>query len=312
MSARGIVTFIGRRRRELSSFCVSSLPVAADSPGDAIQPSTSAPAYEQVVTPIRHLWARRSNPAPAASVWRSVHHDHQHCGGKSHQHKHHGASRRPISLEDVEKACWSCDKLVKRGGLVCHGCETIQPPDESLNYFELFSLPETSFDISPQLLERRYKQLQWNLHPDKMGHKPAEEQEFSAQQASIVNLAYSILKSPLSRANYLLALRGINAGDNFEGTFEDHELLMEGTKFNSSTKHTPGEVMEAREEVENTDDPAALSALLGHNRKQQEKLVSALSAAFRADDMEAAVTLTNKLQYVAKLEQEIVKKLPQL
>jgi hypothetical protein len=48
--------------------------------------------------------------------------------------------RRPMTLEDVERACWSCDKLVKRGGLVCNGCETVQPPDDSLDYFELFSL----------------------------------------------------------------------------------------------------------------------------------------------------------------------------
>ena len=45
-----------------------------------------------------------------------------------------------MSLEDVERACWSCDKLVKRGGLVCQGCETVQPPDESLDYFQLFGL----------------------------------------------------------------------------------------------------------------------------------------------------------------------------
>ncbi len=61
-----------------------------------------------------------------------------------------------------------------------------------------------TFDIDPQLLEKRYKGLQWNLHPDKMGRKAAEEQEFSAQHASNVNLAYSVLKSPLSRANYMV------------------------------------------------------------------------------------------------------------
>ena len=37
-----------------------------------------------------------------------------------------------------------------------------------------------------------------------MGHKPAEEQEFSARHSAAVNLAYAVLKSPLSRANYLV------------------------------------------------------------------------------------------------------------
>lgn len=204
-----------------------------------------------------------------------------------------------MSLEDVERACRSCDKRVKRGGLVCHGCETIQPPDESLNYFDLFSLPDT-FDIDPQLLEKRYKGLQWNLHPDKMGRKAAEEQEFSAQHASNVNLAYSVLKSPLSRANYMLMLRGVNAGDSFEGTIEDPELLME--------------VLEAREEVESTDDVQRLQQLLARNRQQQEALVRGLSEAFRAGEgqLDRAVALVTQLQYLARLEQEIVKKLPQL
>lgn len=60
-----------------------------------------------------------------------------------------------------------------------------------------------------------------------MGHKPPQEREFSAQHASVINLAYSILKSPLSRANYLLASKGVNAGEAFEGTIDDPELLME-------------------------------------------------------------------------------------
>ncbi|GLC43808.1 hypothetical protein PLESTB_000910100 [Pleodorina starrii] len=296
MSARGLQTLACRRRRELTSFCASVLPGAAESLCDTSTPSTSGALHEQAYAQLR--WTPSPGQSLAVSGWRSVHHEHKQCGEQGHQHEHRTApQRRPVTLEELEKACWSCEKLVKRGGLVCNGCETIQPPDDSLNYFELFSLPAT-FDLSPQLLERRYKALQWNLHPDKMGHKPAEEREFSAKQASVVNLAYSILKSPLARANYMLALRGISAGEHFEGTIEDPELLME--------------VLEAREEVEGTDDPATLSALLARNRQQQERLVAALSAAFRSGDTRGAVALTHQLQYVTKLEQEIVKKLPQL
>lgn len=69
-----------------------------------------------------------------------MHHDHHSCHVNDPHDKPRGAARRVLTLEDVEKACWSCEKLVQRGGLVCHGCETVQPPDESLNYFELFSL----------------------------------------------------------------------------------------------------------------------------------------------------------------------------
>ncbi|KAG2451568.1 hypothetical protein HYH02_004166 [Chlamydomonas schloesseri] len=280
---------------------------------DRCRPSTSYSPVEPASGPAVHRYAGTVQAAATSvSQWRKAHTAAcpQHGPSCSHNHPRQQQStadattgtkpapRRALTLEEVEKACRGCEKLVKRGGLVCNGCATVQPPDESLSYFELFSLPDSSFDLDPQLLEKRYKQLQWNLHPDKMGHKPAQEREFSAQHASLINLAYSILKSPLSRANYLLALKGVNAGEAFEGTIDDPELLME--------------VLEAREEVESTDDPVALSQLLARNRKQQEGLVARLSAAFRSGDMAAAVSLTHQLQYVAKLEQEIVKKLPQL
>ncbi|KAG2500829.1 hypothetical protein HYH03_001591 [Edaphochlamys debaryana] len=323
MSARRFISLLGRRDVGELAAAARWAPFAASASGaiaaDACQPSTSAPST------VDQLLLRLARGAPAASLPTGLRWAHDHactsaCTHEDEEHKesaarpqssrqrpsrplddaaaqHASGRARPVTLEELEKACWSCDKHVKRGGLVCHGCETVQPPDDSLNYFDLFSLPLT-FDLAPAFLEKRYKALQWNLHPDKMGHKAPEEREFSAQQAALVNLAYSILKAPLSRANYMLMLRGISAGDNHEGTIEDPELLMQ--------------VLEAREEVEDTSDPATLSALLARNRAQQEGLVGQLSAAFRDGDERRAVGLVTQLQYLAKLEAEIIKKLPQL
>jgi hypothetical protein len=214
---------------------------------------------------------------------------HQH-----HQHEH---------LTEEEHACWSCNQHLKRGGLVCNSCDKIQPVDSSLTYFEILGLPKQTFDLDAAQLERRYKLLQWSLHPDKAVGRQDHEQGFSAEQATLVNRAYSVLKTPLSRANYLvrggarrarrcwqaccllmqppwrpaaplpapqqhmhthpsasmavaqtaglltpaadpcgccllpsqLGLKGVEAGEHFEGTISDPELLME--------------VMEAREKV---------------------------------------------------------------
>jgi molecular chaperone HscB len=88
---------------------------------------------------------------------------------------------------------------------VCNSCEKIQPVDSSLTYFELLGLPKQTFDIDTAKLERRYKRLQWSLHPDKSVGKNASEKEFSAEQATLVNRAYGVLKSPLSRANYMVS-----------------------------------------------------------------------------------------------------------
>ncbi len=74
------------------------------------------------------------------------------------------------------------------------------------------------------------------------------------------------------------------------------------------------QVLEAREEVESTDDAQVLQQLLARNRQQQEGLVRGLSEAFGAGEggLDRAVALVTQLQYLARLEQEIVKKLPQL
>ena len=41
---------------------------------------------------------------------------------------------------DASSSCWSCHHRFKKGGVVCTGCEKIQPLDTSLNYFELLGM----------------------------------------------------------------------------------------------------------------------------------------------------------------------------
>jgi hypothetical protein len=63
---------------------------------------------------------------------------------------------------------------------------------------------QPTFDLEPAALEKRYKLLQWQLHPDKTVNRSPEEQQFSAEQATRVNQAYGVLRHPLSRANYMV------------------------------------------------------------------------------------------------------------
>lgn len=74
--------------------------------------------------------------------------------------------------------------------------------------------PNMSFDLNLTRLERQYKLLQWHLHPDKVVGRPVDEQQFAAQQATLINHAYSVLKAPLSRANYIVSpMNIVCAGD---------------------------------------------------------------------------------------------------
>lgn len=63
---------------------------------------------------------------------------------------------------------------------------------------------QPTFDLDPAALEKRYKLLQWQLHPDKAVNRTPLEQQFSAEAATRVNQAYGVLRRPLSRANYMV------------------------------------------------------------------------------------------------------------
>ena len=53
--------------------------------------------------------------------------------------------KNPVSGDEQltlgpDSSCWSCKHRFKKGGVVCTGCEKIQPLDTSLNYFELLGM----------------------------------------------------------------------------------------------------------------------------------------------------------------------------
>lgn len=64
---------------------------------------------------------------------------------------------------------------------------------------------EGEFKINDTLLDRRYKDLQRQLHPDKFSTKSDLERERSEEASALVNEAFSTLKSPLKRAEYIVS-----------------------------------------------------------------------------------------------------------
>ena len=80
------------------------------------------------------------------------------------------------------------------------------------NYFELFDL-ETSFFIDEAVLKRSYQVEISRFHPDNFATKSEPEKLQALQNTSLLNSAYSALKTPLSRATYLLKLEGMDAFD---------------------------------------------------------------------------------------------------
>jgi len=79
----------------------------------------------------------------------------------------------------------------------------------SKDYFDLFGLP-VSYNVEIDKLAQCYRELQHSIHPDKFTTSSSQERRLSLQVTAQVNEAFQTLKNPMSRAKYLLGLRGIN------------------------------------------------------------------------------------------------------
>ncbi len=90
------------------------------------------------------------------------------------------------------------------------------------NYFTLFGL-QPSLDIDEQALERSFKQLMQQHHPDAQTGKDPIARMAAAQMAAAINTAYETLSDELARARYLLQLHDVNV----EKTQPSQAILLE-------------------------------------------------------------------------------------
>lgn len=79
--------------------------------------------------------------------------------------------------------------------------------DFNADHFALFGLPR-AFRIDSDALDRGYRKIQAQIHPDRFADADEAAQRRSLQWATKANEAYQTLRKPLSRARYLLALLG--------------------------------------------------------------------------------------------------------
>lgn len=82
--------------------------------------------------------------------------------------------------------------------------------DFNQNHFALFGLTP-AFAVDAEALDRAYRDLQAEIHPDRFAHAGEADQRLAVQWATRANEAYQALKHPFARACYLLALQGIDA-----------------------------------------------------------------------------------------------------
>jgi molecular chaperone HscB len=159
--------------------------------------------------------------------------------------------------------CWNCHERTL-GTHFCSGCGKLQQIPQSLDYFALFEMPR-KLSMETDVLETKFLQLSWKLHPDNFVNATELERELSLKRSSELNDAYRTLRDPVARVEYLLGIEGARK----EGEHKQQappELLEEVFELNESLD-------ELREAKASAGDLAGLkSHLEGTERNFQEKL----------------------------------------
>jgi molecular chaperone HscB len=121
--------------------------------------------------------------------------------------------------------CWSCKSDLADARVFCPACRKIQPVARTEDLFSLLGLPrEYALDV-PEL-ERRFRDLSRQLHPDRFARAEPRERRLSLERATRLNDAYRYLKDWRLRAAYLLKLAGTDVF--LEGrTYADPDFLEE-------------------------------------------------------------------------------------
>ena len=81
------------------------------------------------------------------------------------------------------------------------------------------------FHLSPVELEKKFLELSRQNHPDKFAKASPRERLESVQRTTALNDAYRLLTDPVTRAEYLLSLEGLDIGDERNAVKAAPELL---------------------------------------------------------------------------------------
>ena len=159
----------------------------------------------------------------------------------------------------------------------------------SSDAFGLLGLP-AQFDLDPLVIERAFHDKSKDLHPDRFASAPASERVAALSRSRALNDAYKTLKSPVGRAEYLLARAGVNIGDNEQ---LDPTFLMD--------------ILELREELAEArvaKQTSLIEKLCGDMKSRRKETLARLPALFETNDLPAIKVQLILLRYVDRYLEE--------
>lgn len=165
--------------------------------------------------------------------------------------------------------------------------------DLQQDFFTLFDLPQR-FKFDGDALDRRYRELQTQVHPDKSAHLSDAEQRLAMQGSTRVNEGYQTLRDPIKRARYLLSLNGVDTQEESNTTMPMDFLMQQM------------EMREALQEAVDTHDLDTLDELSDATRDEMRQLQQELAEQidYKQAYVEAA-GIVRKLRFFEKMAEEI-------
>jgi len=172
--------------------------------------------------------------------------------------------------------------------------------DFNADHFTLFGLPR-SYRLDPLALDKRYREIQSEVHPDRFAQAGDSERRLSLQWATRVNEAYQTLRKPLPRAQYLLSLSGHEV-DGHSNTAMPADFLMEQMEWREA-------VAEARQACDQEELEKLRRRVKARQAQRYEQLAEALDD---RQDYAFATERVCRLMFLEKLIAEIDNALTEL
>ena len=176
--------------------------------------------------------------------------------------------------------CRSCGAGAPVDEHFCPQCSRILALGRHGDYFTFFGLPR-KLTIAQDELERRFRELSRQFHPDYYYNATPAERLASLERSSYLNDAYRALRTPATRIEHLLAIEGLPStkSEGESGAAKVPPALLE------EVFELNEELDDIREQREAGADPSVLAKRIDaarepidRKRVEHERQIDALSA----------------------------------
>ena len=133
----------------------------------------------------------------------------------------------PISLRSASTPeCRNCGAGAPVDEHFCPQCNRILALHRYGDYFSFLGVPRR-LALDSQDLERRFRDLSRQFHPDYFYNAPPAERLASLERSSYLNDAYRTLRNPAARIEHLMAIEGLPPATSDGGSVKVPPALLE-------------------------------------------------------------------------------------